>query len=154
MVNFGSLLISISENIASNGTMQAVLFGIHFLANLPVFYALVLLVNFPMTNPTNGPNNNDINIIGIKSFGFVADTANAIGIINKVDITKPFIIEFLNIVVFDIIYAATNQKAITESILNNGAFTKKRGIKSKIPAIKPTNNTISNFFMFHLRILG
>jgi len=76
------------------------------------------------------------------------------GNINNIDITKPLRMEFLNIVVFAIMYAATNQKANTESILNNGAFTNKRGIKSRTPAIKPINNTISSFFIFHLLMKG
>jgi hypothetical protein len=104
--------------------------------------------------PTAGPNIIDINIIGKKSLGFVADTASAIGNINRIDSTKPLIIEFFDTKVFEMIHVATNQNAIIESILYKGASTRNRGIKSNAPAIRPIIMILTLLFIFHFLLLN
>jgi hypothetical protein len=89
-----------------------------------------------------------MNIIGKKSFGFDAETAKAIGIINKVATVNPFITLFLKKIVLDINKVVHNQKAIIDTMLNNGAFTMNSGIKSMIPKTNPIKIIKNVFFIF------
>jgi hypothetical protein len=85
--------------------------------------------------------------MGRKSFGFTVKTVKTTGNMISTATANPFRKAFLNKVVFAMKSTATSQKRMMASMLNKGAFTMTKGMRSSKPAVIPTKKITRAFLI-------